>query len=44
MKVVYWKDTDTMHITLRDDVEGYESEEITPGVGADFTEGGDHLA
>ncbi len=41
MKVVYWKDTDTMYITFRDDMEGYESEEIAPGMVADFTEGGD---
>jgi uncharacterized protein YuzE len=41
MKVVYWNDTDTMYITFRGDVEGYESEEIAPGVVADFAEGGD---
>ena len=41
MKVVYWKDTDTMYITFRDDVEGYESEEIAPGVVADFADGGE---
>ncbi len=41
MKVVYWKDTDTMYITFRDDVEGHESEEIAPGVVADFAEGGE---
>jgi uncharacterized protein YuzE len=41
MKVVYWKDTDTMYVTFRDDLEGHESEQIAPGVVADFTEGGD---
>ena len=41
MKVVYWKDTDTMYITFRDDLEGYESEEIAPGVVADFADGGE---
>lgn len=41
MKVVYWRDTDTMYITLREDLKSYESEEIAPGVVADFTESGD---
>ena len=41
MKVVYWRDTDTMYVTLRDDVKGHESEEIAPGIVADFTEGGE---
>ncbi|MBA2441095.1 MAG: DUF2283 domain-containing protein [Rubrobacter sp.] len=40
MKVVYWKDTDTMYITVREDAKGYESEEIAPGVVADFDEAG----
>ncbi len=41
MKVVYWKDTDTMYITFRDDVEGHESEEIAPGMVADFAGSGE---
>jgi uncharacterized protein YuzE len=41
MKVVYWRDTDTMYVTFRDDVEGHESEEIAPGVVADFADGGE---
>ena len=40
MKVVYWRDTDTMYLTFRDDLEGHESEQIVPGVVADFAEGG----
>lgn len=39
--MAYWKDTDTMYITLREDVEGHESEEIAPGVVADFAAGGE---
>lgn len=41
MKVVYWKDTDTMYITFRADVKGHESEEVAPGVVADFAESGE---
>jgi uncharacterized protein YuzE len=41
MKVVYWKDTDTMYVTFRDDVETRELEEIAPGVVADFAESGE---
>ena len=41
MKVVYWTDTDTMYVTFRDDVEGHESEEIEPGVVADFADSGE---
>jgi uncharacterized protein YuzE len=41
MKVVYWKDTDTAYIMFRADLEGYESEEIAPGVVADFADSGE---
>lgn len=41
MEVVYWRDTDTAYITFRGDLKSYESEEIAPGVVADFTESGD---
>jgi uncharacterized protein YuzE len=41
VKVVYWKDTDTMYVTFRGDVKGHESEEIAPGVVADFADGGE---
>ncbi len=36
MEFTYWKDTDTMRITLRDDLEGYDSEEISPGIVAEL--------
>lgn len=41
MKIVYWKDTDTMYITLREGAKGYESAEIAPSVVADFTKDGE---
>jgi uncharacterized protein YuzE len=41
MKVAYWKDTDTMYVTFREDVKSYESEEIAPGMVADFAESGE---
>lgn len=41
MELTYWKDTDTMRITFRDDLEGYDSEEISPGVVADFAKNGE---
>jgi hypothetical protein len=41
MKVVCWRDTDTLYVTFRDDVQGHESEEIAPGVVADFANGGE---
>ena len=41
MKVVYWRDTDTMYVTFRDNVKGHESEEIAPGVVADFADSGE---
>lgn len=36
MRVIYHKDTDTMRIVFREDLEGYESEEVAPGVVVDF--------
>lgn len=41
MKVIYHKDTDTMRISFREDLAGYDSEEIAPGVVADFAESGE---
>lgn len=41
MKVIYHKDTDTMRIFFREDLDGYESEEIAPGVVVDFAKSGD---
>lgn len=41
MEFTYWKDTDTIRITLRSDLEGYDSEEISPGIVADFSESGE---
>lgn len=41
MKVIYHKDTDTMRISFREDLVGYDSEEIAPGVVADFAESGE---
>ncbi len=41
MEFTYWKDTDTMRITFRDDLEGYDSEEISPGIVADFAKSGE---
>lgn len=41
MEFTYWKDTDTMRITFRDDLEGYDSEEISPGIVADFAKNGE---
>ena len=41
MKVIYYKDTDTMRIVFREDLVGYESEEVSPGVVVDFAESGE---
>lgn len=41
MKVIYHKDTDTMRILFREDLDGYESEEVAPGVVVDFARGGE---
>lgn len=41
MKVIYHKDTDTMRISFREDLAGYESEEISPGVVVDFARSGE---
>ncbi len=41
MKVIYRKDTDTMRISFREDLAGYESEEISPGVVVDFARSGE---
>ena len=41
MKVTYRKDTDTMRISFREDLTGYDSEEISPGVVVDFAESGE---
>ncbi|MGH3086151.1 MAG: DUF2283 domain-containing protein [Rubrobacteraceae bacterium] len=41
MELTYFKDTDTMRITFRGDLEGYDSEEISPGIVADFAENGE---
>ncbi len=41
MKVIYRKDTDTMRISFREDLAGYDSEEIAPGVVVDFAESGE---
>jgi uncharacterized protein YuzE len=41
MKVIYRKDTDTMRISFREDLAGYDSEEISPGVVVDFAESGE---
>lgn len=41
MKIVYRKDTDTMRISFREDLVGYESEEVAPGVVVDFAESGE---
>lgn len=41
MRITHWKDTDTLYIALREDSETHESEEISPGVVADFTETGE---
>jgi hypothetical protein len=40
LEVIYWKDTDTMYVAFRDDVESHESEEIAPGMVADFADSG----
>jgi uncharacterized protein YuzE len=41
MKIIYRKDTDTMRISFRDDLAGYDSEEVAPGVVVDFAETGE---
>lgn len=41
MKIIYRKDTDTMRISFRDDLDGYESEEVAPGVVIDFARSGE---
>jgi uncharacterized protein YuzE len=41
MKVIYRKDTDTMRIAFREDLAGYDSEEISPGVVVDFAASGE---
>lgn len=41
MRFVYREDTDTMRIFFRDDLDGYESEEVAPGVVVDFARGGE---
>ena len=41
MKIVYQKDTDTMRISFREDLDGYESEEVAPGVVLDFARSGE---
>jgi uncharacterized protein YuzE len=41
MKVTYWRDTDTMRIVFREDLDGYDSEEVAPGVVVDFAESGE---
>ncbi len=41
MKVTYWRDTDTMRIVFREDLDGYDSEEVAPGVVMDFARSGE---
>ena len=41
MKIIYRKDTDTMRITFREDLAGYDSEEVAPGVVVDFARSGE---
>jgi uncharacterized protein YuzE len=41
MEFTYWKNTDTMRIVFRNDLEGYDSEEISPGIVADFAKDGE---
>lgn len=41
MKVTYWRDTDTMRIVFREDLDGYDSEEVASGVVVDFAESGE---
>ena len=43
MKIIYHKDTDTMRIVFREDLAGYESEEVAPGVVVDFAQSGEAL-
>lgn len=38
MKITYWRDTDTMRLVFREDLDGYDSEEVAPGVVVDFAE------
>lgn len=41
MKIIYRKNTDTMRISFRDDLDGYDSEEVAPGVVIDFAKSGE---